>query len=136
MSTRRSIWAVVAAAVTITGSAIPGRGDDAREFKYSGTVVAIDQGAGTMIVEGMGPWRVKDGVTQLERRTVGVAPAAEFVRIERATGAAPSGWAGDFIESALPRWQVKAGDWVTVAGKRDGGRMTAIRIDVGEPGGL
>lgn len=74
MSIRRSIWAVVAAAVTITGSAIPGQGDDPREFRYSGTVVAVDQGAGTMIVEGMGPWRVKDGITQLERRTLGVAP--------------------------------------------------------------
>ena len=122
--------------VTITGSAIPGRGDDAREFKYSGTVVAVDQGAATIIVEGMGPWRVKDGATQLERRTVGVAPAAEFVRIERATGPAPSGWPGDFIERALPRWQVKAGDWVTVTGQGSGARMTAIRIDVAEPGNL
>lgn len=135
MSTRRRIWAVLAAMVTITGSAIPGRGDDAREFRYSGTVVAVDQAAGTMIVEGMGPWRVKDGVTQLERRTLGVAPAAEFVRIERATEAAPSGWPGDFIERALPRWQVKAGDWVTVTARREGARVTAIRIDVGEPGG-
>ena len=135
-STRRRVCVAIATVLAIGVSAIPGWSSDAGQAKYSGTVVAANRTAGTIVVEGMGPWRIKDGVTQLERRTVGVAPAAEFVRIERVTGAAPSGWAGDFIESALPMWQVKAGDWVTVAGKRDGGRMTAIRIDVGEPGGL
>ncbi len=85
---------------------------------------------------GWGPWRVKDGVTQLERRTIVIVPSTELMRLKRATGVAPSGWPGDFVESAFPEWQVKPGDWVTVAVKPDGTRMTAIRIDVADPGEL
>jgi hypothetical protein len=99
-------------------------------------VIAVDRTAGTIVVEGMGPWRIKDGVTQLERRTISVAPSAAFVRLARASGAAPSGWAGDFVESPLPAWQVKAGDWVTVGLETGAGRPTAVRIDVGDPSEL
>ena len=136
MSTARSVWVAVATVMVIAASAIPGLGSDAGQAKYSGTVVAVDRAAGTIVVEGMGPWRIKDGVTQLQRRTIGVVPSTEFVRLKRATGAAPSGWAGDFVESALPEWQVKPGDWVTVTAKADGARMTAARIDIGDPSEL
>jgi hypothetical protein len=119
--------------MVIAASAIPGLSSDAGQAKYSGTVVAVDRAAGTIVVEGMGPWRIKDGVTQLQRRTIGVVPSTEFVRLKRATGAAPSGWQGDFVESALPEWQVKPGDWVTVTAKPDGARMTAARIEIGDP---
>lgn len=103
------------------------------QTRYSGTVVAVDRSAGTLVVEGMGPWRVKEGVTQVERRTIAVAPSAAFVGLARATGPAPSGWTGDFVESPLPAWQVKPGDWVTVGLEPGAGRPTAVRIDVGEP---
>jgi hypothetical protein len=118
--------------LAVVAPAIPGW-SDARGGKYSGTVVAVDQAAGTIVVEGMGPWRIKEGVTQLERRTIGVMPSTEFVRLTRATGPAPSGWVGDFVESALPGWQVKPGDWVTVTVKTDDKRPTAVRVDVWEP---
>lgn len=134
--TARSTWTAVATVLAIAASAIPGWSADAGEAKYSGTVAAVDRAAGTIVVEGMGPWRVKDGVTQLDRRTIGVVPSTELMRLKRATGVAPSGWTGDFVESALPEWQVKPGDWVTVTVKRDGTRMTAIRIDVADPGEL
>jgi hypothetical protein len=134
---RRATAARVAvlAVLAIVAWAIPAW-SAGREARYSGTVIAVDRAAGTIVVEGMGPWRVKDGVTQLERRTISVAPSAEFVRLKRASGVAPSGWTGDFIESPLPAWQVKAGDWVTVSLQPDAKRPTAIRIDVGEPGEL
>jgi hypothetical protein len=102
----------------------------AGEARYSGTVVAVDRAAGTIVVAGMGPWRVTDGVTQVERRTIAVTSSTGLVGIKRATGVAPSGWAGDYVESALPEWQVKPGDWVTVVLKPDAGRPTASRIDV------
>jgi hypothetical protein len=127
---------VVATMLAIAASPIPGSSGDVGEARYSGTVVAVDRAAGTIVVEGMGPWRIKDGVTQLQRRTIGVAPSTEFVRLKRATGAAPSGWQGDFVESALPEWQVKPGDWVTVTAKPDGTRMTAARIEIGDPSEL
>jgi hypothetical protein len=47
---------------------------------------------------------------------------------------APSGWTGDFVESMLEPWQVRAGDWVTVSFERDGGRPAASRITVVDPG--
>lgn len=133
-STSRRVRVVVATVLAIAASAVPGFGGDAGEPRYSGTVTAVDRAARTIVVEGMGPWRVKDGVTQLERRTIGVVPSTEFMRLKRATGVAPSGWTGDFVESALPEWQVKPGDWVTVTVKPDGTQMTAIRIDVADPG--
>jgi hypothetical protein len=40
---------------------------------------------------------------------------------------------GDFIESGLPGWQVKRGDWITAIMKADSKRATALRIYVWEP---
>ena len=87
---------------------------DGQERKYSGTVLSVDRSAGVIVVGDMGPWRIKDGVTQVDRRTIEVTPSTEFVSVRRASGPAPSGWVGDFVESVLPGWQVKPGDWVTV----------------------
>jgi hypothetical protein len=132
MKRASSIWIAALTVLTVVASAVPGW-SDARDGNYSGKLVAVDQAAGTIVVEGMGPWQVKEGVTQVERRTIGVVPSTEFVRLERATGPAPSGWVGDFVESALPRWQVKPGDWVIVTMKPDDRRPTAVRIAVWEP---
>ena len=131
-SRARSIWIAAFTLTAVVAPAVPGW-SDTREGKYSGTVVAVDQAAGTIVVEGMGPWRIKEGVTQVERRTIGVMPSTEFVRLTRAGGPAPSGWAGDFVESVLPGWQVKPGDWVTVTVKTDDKRPSAVRVAVWEP---
>ncbi|HZP36347.1 MAG TPA: hypothetical protein VFE48_07640 [Methylomirabilota bacterium] len=105
----------------------------AQDAKYSGTVVSVDQPAGTIVVEGMGPWQVKNGVTQFQRRTIAIGPSTEFVRLERASGPAPSGWVGDFVERDATEQQVKPGDWVTVTLSTQGKRPTAARVDVWEP---
>jgi hypothetical protein len=118
--------------VSLAAPAIAGR-SEAAERRYSGTVAAVDRPARTIVVEGMGPWRVKDGVTQVESRTIAVTASTALMGIKRASGVAPSGWMGDYVESALPEWQVKPGDWVTVILEPDGGRPTASRIDVVEP---
>ena len=132
MNRARGIWIVASTVLGVAALASPGRSDD-REGKYSGTVVAVDQAAGTIVVEGMGPWQVKAGVTQLERRTIGIMPSTAFVRLKRATGPAPRGWVGDFVESALSERQVKPGEWVTVTVKAEDKRPTAVRVDVWEP---
>jgi hypothetical protein len=108
---------------------------DGQERKYSGTVLSVDRSAGVIVVGDMGPWRIKDGVTQVDRRTIEVTLSTEFVSVRRASGPAPSGWVGDFVESVLPGWQVKPGDWVTVIAKPDDKRPTAVRIHVWEPTG-
>jgi hypothetical protein len=105
-----------------------------QEARYSGTVVSVDRAGGLIVVEGMGPWRVEGGVTQLERRSIAVGPSTALVKVRRASGVAPSGWTGDFVESMLEPWQVGGGDWVTVTFKHDGGRPAAIRITVVDPG--
>ena len=130
MGTRGRVAMIAVLALGVWGNPAWSHG---QEFRYSGTVASVDRATGVIVVEGMGPWQIKDGVTQVERRTVGVAPATEFVGVKRARGPAPSGWMGDFVESALAAWQVKPGDWVTVTAKPGGPRPTAIRIYVWEP---
>jgi hypothetical protein len=124
--------AAILAVAALGAWAIP-TWSDGQESRYSGVVKAVDRSAGAIVVEGMGPWQVKDGVTQVERRTIGVTSTTEFVGIKRASGPAPSGWVGDFVESGLPGWQVKPGDWVTLIMKPGDGRPTATRIYVWEP---
>ena len=127
---------LVALGVVVVLASVASGPCDAAERKYPGTVAAVDQTAGTLVVEGMGPWQVKDGVTQVERRTFAVTSSTEFVRLERASGIAPSGWTRDFVESALPRWQVKPGDWVIVTLAPAGKRPTAVKIVVWKPSEL
>lgn len=104
MSTASRIWIEALGVVAIVALAISGRGD-AQEVKYSGTVVAVDQTMGTIVIEDMGPWRIKEGMTQVERRTIGIAPSTE----------------------------VKPGDWVIVTMKSGDQRPTAARVTVWEP---
>jgi FtsP/CotA-like multicopper oxidase with cupredoxin domain len=40
---------------------------------------------------------------------------------------------GDFVETALPEWRVKPGDWVTVTVKAADKRPIAVRVDVWRP---
>jgi hypothetical protein len=104
----------------------------AAEGRYSGTVVAVDAGAGKIVVEGMGPWTVKHGQTQLERWTFRITPSTQVVRVRRAEGVAPSGWTRDWVEAPLAAPEVKPGDWVTTVTGDDDDR-TAVRILVIEP---
>jgi hypothetical protein len=133
MDTRRTTrWVAALAIVAIIGWVIPAW-SGGEERKYSGTVAAVDPSAGTIVVDGMGPWQVKEGVTQVEHRRIHVTPSTEFVSVKRAIGPAPSGWVGDFVESPLSAWQVKPGEWVTVTVQADHGRPTAVRISIWEP---
>ena len=59
-----------------------------------------------------------------------VTPSTEFVRVERASGAAPSGWVGDYVGIRLPAWDVEPGDRVTIAGEGDAQRPRAGTITV------
>jgi hypothetical protein len=120
------------ALVALVAGASPSWGDD-QEGRYSGIVVTVDPSAGMIVVEGMGPWQIKEGVTQVERRPVGVTSATAFVRVKRVSGPTPSGWVGDFVETGLPAWQVKPGEWVTAITTAGDKKPTAIRIYVWEP---
>jgi FtsP/CotA-like multicopper oxidase with cupredoxin domain len=101
---------------------------------HSGTVQALDRSAGTIVLDEVGPWKVKDGETVITRQTFAVTSTTQFVRVKRATEAGAAEWARDFVESPLAAWQVKEGDFVTITVKRDGPRATAARITVIETG--
>ena len=112
----------------------PGRAEPATAVR-SGPVMAVDQGAGTIVMGDMGP-RLKSGESQVRRYTIRVTPSTEFVRVKRAAGVAPSGWLGDYVETRLAAWDVKPGDWVTIAVEQDRQRATATKItvvDMSEP---
>jgi hypothetical protein len=121
-----SLWLLVLGA---SGAA------EAATTLYAGVVQSLDKAAGTIVVSDMGP-KLKSGESKATPRTIHVRPSTEFVRVKRATGVAPSGWLGDYVEARLPAWEVKPGDWVAVAGERGPKGVMATRItvvEIGEP---
>lgn len=97
---------------------------------HSGTVMAVDPEKGILVIGEIGPWRVKDGKTEITRRTVVVEPSTLFVMVKRSPEPGPSGWPGEFVEVPLGAWAVKAGDFVTVQVEQKGERRTATKIAV------
>jgi hypothetical protein len=96
---------------------------------YAGLVIAVNKAAGTIVMGDTGP-RLTSGESKVTRHTIKVTPSTEFVRVKRATGVAPSGWLGDYEETKLSAWEVKAGDWVAIALEPGKGRATAAKITV------
>lgn len=100
--------------------------------RHSGTVVAVDRAAGTITIEAIGPWRVKDGQTVVTRFTVKPNGSTVWTRARRASGAGPSGWDGEFIEVPQDAWGLKSGEYATLDLQRAGKRRVATRVTVSE----
>lgn len=128
MRTHSKILAGAAASLSLLALAASGR-PEAATARHSGEVLALDRTAGTIVVGDMGPM-LKSGTSEVRRYTMQVTPSTEFVRVKRAAGVAPSGWLGDYVETKLPAWDVKPGDWVTIAGNGEARRPRAIKITV------
>ena len=73
----------------------------AEPVRHSGRILAIDTARGQLVLEEVGPWQVRDGVTQVIRRTIALTPATEAAIVTRGNPA--GGFASDFIEGAI-RW--------------------------------
>jgi hypothetical protein len=104
--------------------------DAARTVRHSGTVAAIDPDRGVLVLDEVGPWRVERGETVVTRRTISLTPSTKydlFMRVD-----APGAFAGDFIEVILDVDHVAPGDFVTVEGVREGGRLVARTVTVAE----
>jgi len=86
---------------------------------------------GTIVVGDRGPM-LESGRSEVRRYTMQVTPSTEFVRVERASGVAPSGWVRDYVETRLPARDVEPGDRVTIAGEGDAQRPRAVTITVGD----
>ena len=103
--------------------------------RHAGIVMAVDKTAGTIVMGDMGPL-LANGKSEITRYTVQVTLSTQFVLVKRTSGVAPSGWIGDYVETNLPAWEVKPGDWVTIAGETQGQRVKAAKItvvDMSEP---
>lgn len=116
-----------AAARTVAAAATGAAVVKASMVTHSGAVVSVEPGAGKLVLDEVGPWRVKDGVTQLTRRTIEVTKATTYVASRRADDAA-SGFAGDFVEQQIAAADIRAGTFVTIECEHRGPRMIARKI--------
>lgn len=117
-------------ALLTAGSIAAGSGQAAgAATSYSGVVLGVDWGAGRIVVGDMGPM-LKGGKSEIARRSIQVTPSARVVRVKRASGVAPSGWFGDYVETGLAATDIKPGDWVTVSVRRDDQHVTAVKVTV------
>lgn len=96
---------------------------------YSGNVLEVDQTAARIVVGDMGPL-LDNGKSEITPRSVRVTPSTDFATAKRASGAAPSGWIGDYVETTLAAWEVKPGDFVTVTVRPDQRGSEALKITV------
>jgi hypothetical protein len=100
--------------------------------RHSGRVIGIDDRVGMILIEEVGPWQVKQGVTQVTRYTIVVTPSTKIVSHIRVNVRGRFG--GDFIEVPLHLSDVARGDFVTVEGRRERGQLVASSIAVAELG--
>lgn len=120
-------WMVLLAA-TVALAAVPSicRGE---AFSHSGSVVALDRAASTLVIEEVGP-SGGSATPNMTRRAVTITPATTFVQARRMAGPAPSGWVGDFVEELLEPWAIEPGDFVTVLCQHDRRFRTALEVVV------
>ncbi len=128
MNERRMIQVTGLLAVVLLVLALPLWA--AETTNISGTILALDKEAGTIVVGEVGPWRVKEGATEITPRTVAVTAGTEFKQVKRAEGPGPAGWAGEFVEVAIAPWDLKKGDFVTMQVRREGLRLTVLKVAV------
>jgi hypothetical protein len=96
--------------------------------RHSGTVLSVSPDARTLVLAELGLWRVRNGVTEVTRVTVAMTASTEYTSLSRASHVPPTGWVGDYVEAAAARQTMAQGDFVTVVAHRDGGRLTAIKV--------
>ena len=127
MSHRQLIRAAVTLALALVLPAAPAWAETAN---HSGTIAAVDRTAGTIVLDEVGPWRVKDGMPEITRRTIALVSTTEFKLAKRTRETGPTGWAGDFVEMGISARDLKEGDFVTVKVLRAGERLTALKVTV------
>jgi hypothetical protein len=131
MTNRHAWWTASTLGLVFVSLAGPGWAEGAAT-RHSGTVAAVDRAAGTITIQAIGPWRVKDGRTVTTRFTVKPDGSTAWTRARRAAGAGPSGWDGEFIEVPQDTWGLKPGEYATVEVQRVGKRQVATRVTVSE----
>jgi hypothetical protein len=123
---------VVSASVLVILLVLTASASAEESVKHSGSIVSIAENARTFVLAEVGPWQVRDGATVITYRTITLAPETAFAIVARAD-AAPSGFPGDFVETALGPEAVYLNDYVTVDCRHAGRRLVALKITVTEP---
>ena len=112
MNYGRAMWMAASIGFGLLVSASAGFcSPDPRTF--AGSVVDVNKATDTIVVADVGPL-LPSGTSEVAQRRVHVTPSTQFARVDRAQGAAPSGWVGAYVETALPQWEVKPGDFVSI----------------------
>lgn len=100
--------------------------------RRSGRVIDVDVRSSTVVIDEVGPWQTRNGVTQVMRHSILVTPATKIMSHIRVNVAGM--FQDDFIEVPLELGDVARGDFVTVEGRRERGRLIASSIAVAELG--
>ena len=87
---------------------------------------------GLIVINEVGPWKVRKGVTQVVRQIITVTPSTKIVSHIRVNVRGRFG--GDFLEVPLQLSDVALGDFVTVECRRERGQLIASSIAVAEVG--
>jgi hypothetical protein len=98
--------------------------------RFSGTVIAVDQTEGVLVIEEIGPWSPSRGRPGITRRTIAFEPSTQFNVFIRVN--APGHFGGDFLEVELDAGDVAPGDFVTAECVLERGRLVARSVTVAE----
>lgn len=120
---------IIATLVAMLGFA--GSADADEQMKHSGTIVAIDDKAGTIVLAEIGPWKVRQGRTVITHRTIDVTPETEFAIAGRYY-AEVDAFPGQYVEEAILPGAIYVDDYVTVDCLHKGTRQIALKITVTE----
>ena len=98
-------------------------------YKHSGSVLAVDRAAGTILLGEVGPWKVVNGETVVTEQRIAVTDRTEFVMVQR-SGDDFADFPGGFVEAPLVAWDIVPGDYVTVECEHRGARMVALKVTI------
>ena len=123
----RALGGLLSTLVIVLGfSGVAGAGN---VVKHSGFIASIADDERSFVLSEVGPWQVRSGATARFHRTIALTPETEFAIVARAE-AAPSGFAGDFVEMRMGVASVFLNDYVTVECRHEGWRQVALKVTV------
>jgi hypothetical protein len=125
----RSLYAVVSAALVAVTLGFVGAARADEVVKHSGSIVAVDEAAGTIVLGEIGPWQVRDGETVVTYLEIAVTPATAFAIVSRAEEET-EGFLGEFVETPIEPWALYETDYVTIDCLHEGRRLVALKITV------
>lgn len=128
MQKRQRKWRWAAGLAAIALAAATAAGAQERLERHSGVILSVADDARSFVLGEVGPWQLRNGETVVTRVTIALAPDTQYAIAARREEA-PSGFAGDFVETAVGPDQIYENDYVTVVARREGPRrLVAVKI--------